>query len=100
MSTPKTIVSKTRLLAELEAVRQQGYAIADEEASIGIRSLAAPIFDVDRSGRAAVSVNGSPAESAWDDLPGLIKLVEAAAREISITARVSERPADGPQAGR
>ncbi len=81
-STPKTIVSKTKLLSELEIVRRQGYAIADEEEAIGIRSLSAPIFDADATVRAAVSVNGSPAEAVWSGLGELIKLVEVAARDI------------------
>jgi IclR family KDG regulon transcriptional repressor len=82
-STPKTIVSKTKLLQELEAVRRQGYAIADEEADRGLCALAAPIFDADGMARAAVSVNGSPAEAVWNELTGLVRLVEVAARDIS-----------------
>jgi DNA-binding IclR family transcriptional regulator len=82
-STPKTIVSKAKLLQELEGVRRQGYAVADEEADQGLRALAAPIFDADGTVRAAVSVNGSPAEAVWNDISGLIGLVEVAARDIS-----------------
>ncbi len=86
-STPKTIVSKGRLLSELSMARKQGYAIADEEASIGVRSLSLPIFDAAGGVRAAVSVNGVPQEPVWSDLPYLVKMVEAAARDISRRAQ-------------
>ena len=86
-STPRTITSKAKFLAELELVRKQGYAIADQEEYLGLRSLSAPIFDVDGAVRAAVSVNGSPSEPVWNNLDDLIKLVEAAGRDISRRAR-------------
>lgn len=82
-STPRTIVSKTRFLAELDLVRERGYALADGEADADLRALAVPIFDPDRSVRAAVSVNGSPAEAVWKDLDELVKMVAQAGRDIS-----------------
>jgi len=81
--TPRTIVSKSKLLSELEAVRTQGFAMADQEAYLGVRALSAPILDSSGTVRAAVSVNGHPAESAWEDIPALIRLVKAAAQNIS-----------------
>jgi IclR family KDG regulon transcriptional repressor len=86
-STPKTIVSKARLIAELEMVRAQGYATAEEEEYVGVRALAAPIFDAARSVRAAVSLNGSLTESAWRDQRALVELIEEAAADISKRAR-------------
>lgn len=82
-STPHTIVSKSRLLAELALVRKRGYAMADEEASIGIRALSVPLLDLEGRVRAALSVNGNPRETVWRDLGYLVKLAEAAARDIS-----------------
>ncbi len=87
-STATTIVSKKRLLAELDLVRKQGYAIADGEAYSDLRALSVPIFDADGEVRAAVSVNGSPNEPVWDDLAGLVRTVEEAARDISRRARI------------
>ncbi|WP_198598329.1 IclR family transcriptional regulator [Mangrovicella endophytica] len=43
--TPHTIVSPTVLAAELEEVRQRGWATAANESGIGLNTLAAPIFD-------------------------------------------------------
>jgi DNA-binding IclR family transcriptional regulator len=86
-STARTITSRAKLIAELENVRKQGYALADEEEYAGLRSLSAPIFDADGSVRAAVSVNGRPSDPVWGNLRDLIKLVEAAGRDISRRAR-------------
>jgi len=86
-STKKTIVSKGAFLAQLELVRKQGYALADEEAYSDLRALSAPIPDATGTVRAAVSVNGSPKDPVWADLPALVKLVSAAARDISKRVR-------------
>jgi DNA-binding IclR family transcriptional regulator len=43
--TPATITSGERLRAELEKVAKQGWAVAPNEALIGLNTLAAPIFD-------------------------------------------------------
>lgn len=87
-STSTTIVSKKRLLAELDLVRKQGYAIADGEVYPDLRALGVPIFDADGEVRSAVSVNGTPGEPVWDDLAGLVRIVEDAARDISRRVRI------------
>jgi IclR family pca regulon transcriptional regulator len=53
--TPKTIVDKELLRAEIERVRQQGYCIVDEELELGLRALAVPILT--RSGRTVAAMN-------------------------------------------
>jgi IclR family pca regulon transcriptional regulator len=42
---PKAIRSMTAFEAELEKVRNRGWALQDEEFAQGLRSLAAPVFD-------------------------------------------------------
>ncbi|HEY4360141.1 MAG TPA: IclR family transcriptional regulator [Bryobacteraceae bacterium] len=86
--TRKTNVSEARLLGELEAVRKQSFAVADEEAYLDLRALAAPVFDAAGAVRAAVSVNGSPKDPVWSDLDSLVALVQNAARDISRRARL------------
>src|SRR2546425_1143812 len=44
--TPRTIISQGRFFAELERVRAHGYAMDDEENSLGARCVAAPVFDI------------------------------------------------------
>lgn len=85
--TRKTIVNPARLLRELDQVRKQGYATADEEHHAGIRSIAAPILGGTGQVSAGVALNGGLTESAWSDSAALIERVQAAGREISRRAR-------------
>jgi len=43
--TPHTITDGKSFLRELEITRQRGYAVADQELTIGLKTLAIPIFD-------------------------------------------------------
>ncbi|NOX35460.1 MAG: IclR family transcriptional regulator [Deltaproteobacteria bacterium] len=43
--TPKTIDSKAKLFIRLEQIRKQGFAISDEEYTMGVRSIAIAILD-------------------------------------------------------
>jgi DNA-binding IclR family transcriptional regulator len=43
--TPNTITKRGKLLEELKAVRERGYAIDNEELAVGLRCIAAPVFD-------------------------------------------------------
>ena len=54
--TPYTIVDKPRLRAELDRVRQQGFAIVDQELELGLRSLAVPVRRPDGTVVAAINV--------------------------------------------
>jgi IclR family transcriptional regulator, KDG regulon repressor len=79
-TSPKTIDSRDRLMAELQVVQKQGYATSDGELFLGIRAVAAPIFDAHGEVSAAVSSTGvtlSVEEMA------VINSVKSAAREIS-----------------
>jgi IclR family transcriptional regulator, KDG regulon repressor len=78
--SPKTIDSKDRLISELENVRSQGYAASDGELYLGIRALAAPIFDESEHVAAAVSITGV---TVYVNDENNINSVKVAAREIS-----------------
>jgi DNA-binding IclR family transcriptional regulator len=79
-TSPNTIDSKSRLLAELELARKQGYATSDGELFLGIRAVAAPIFDAAGGVPATVSVTGVTV--SLEDTH-IINSVKVAAREIS-----------------
>ena len=81
--TERTITGLTELKTQLRQVRAQGWAIDDEEFSVGHRCVGAPIFDYRGDAIAAVSASGS--RSALDDerLPVVIAKVQASARSIS-----------------
>jgi len=52
----KTITSLQAFLKELEQVRERGYALSDEEVSLGNRSIAAPLIDDGGYAFAAIAV--------------------------------------------
>ena len=56
--TPTTIISPDSISAEMEKVREQGYAFDDEELDLGVRCIAAPIRDYTRRIVGAVSISG------------------------------------------
>jgi IclR family pca regulon transcriptional regulator len=54
--TANTVTDKKEILARLALARRQGYVVVDQEITLGLRVLAAPVLDVDRFPIAAVSV--------------------------------------------
>ncbi len=61
--TPRTISDREQLVAELDRVRRQGWAMVDQELEEGVRSLAAPIHN--GAGRVAAAINVSVHASRW-----------------------------------
>lgn len=56
--TPRTITDREELLRHLERVRQQGYALDDEEFDDGIRCVGVPVRDYTGRVVAGVSISG------------------------------------------
>ena len=56
--TDETITEPEVLFEELEAIRDRGYAVNDEEEITGIRAVAAPIQTVSSESTGAISVSG------------------------------------------
>ena len=56
--TPKTIATWEDLHADLALIRQRGYAIDDEEHDLGVRCVAAPIFNWNGMPVGAMSISG------------------------------------------
>jgi len=54
--THRTITGIEDYLKELEVVREKGYAINDEEQSVGVRSIAAPVRDAEGCAIAAINI--------------------------------------------
>jgi DNA-binding IclR family transcriptional regulator len=61
--SPHTIGSRSRLLDELRRVRERGYAIDDQEAVMGFKCVAAPVFN--RAGEASAAVSCSMPLHQW-----------------------------------
>jgi DNA-binding IclR family transcriptional regulator len=56
--SPKTITKPEKLKADINKIRQRGYAIDNEELSLGLRCVAAPVFDHTGRPTYAMSVSG------------------------------------------
>ena len=71
--TEKTITDSDQLKLHLEAVRNQGYAVDDEEEDLGTRCVAAPIRNELGHVIAAVSISGSTIRNTWKKIIDTMK---------------------------
>lgn len=83
--TPHTITTMDALLAELAHVRTQGYAVDDEEFTVGRRCIAAPVRDESGQTTAAISLSGLPASLPAEDFAHAARLVKQFSTHISRT---------------
>jgi DNA-binding IclR family transcriptional regulator len=88
--TPFTITSPARFLRELEQVREVGYSVDNEENSVGVRCVAAPIFNAAGEVEAAINITGTAQQVNREALPRITELVKETARRIS--AQLGYRP--------
>jgi len=81
--TPHTITSLANLKKELERIREQGYALDEEETVEGLRCVAGPVFN--HTGRvvAAFGVAGPSSRITPPRLPEIARIVCAASQQIS-----------------
>ena len=81
--TTTTITSVEGFLRELRRVRRQGYAVDDEENNVGVRCVAAPIFDPAGTAKAAIGLSGATSHVTRDAVPKLAALVCRATLRVS-----------------
>jgi len=81
--TTHTITTMPRLLHELERVRQLGYAVDDEENSLGARCVGAPIFNGEGRIEAAIASTGTVNDVPREAVAHISDMVKEAARRIS-----------------
>lgn len=79
--TDRTITNAAALREELSRVRMRGYAVAPEEALLGINALATPLRDHRDAVVGAVALVGSIQHLAPQPAPGLIDAVSRLAEE-------------------
>jgi DNA-binding IclR family transcriptional regulator len=91
--TPHTITKLDELFVELEKIRTRGYAEDNEENTVGIRGVAAPVFDHTRAVVGAISTGGLGVQLD-DRMKAVIESVQEAARTVS--ARLGFRAPDDP----
>jgi IclR family acetate operon transcriptional repressor len=81
--TPRTLVQPAKLKKDLVKTRTQGYALDDEEAVMGARCVAAPIFDANSKVIGGASVSGPLTRITAEKVAVVAALVKDAARSIS-----------------
>lgn len=88
--TENTLVDPEAIRAEWALTAQRGYAVDNEEIEIGLRCVAAPIFNYDGRPIAAISVSASAGRLSLDMLDVVAVDVKGAATQIS--RRLSGNP--------
>jgi IclR family transcriptional regulator, KDG regulon repressor len=81
--TRNTLTTPAQLREGLRLVREQGYAIDNEEFEEGLECIGAPIRDYSGKVVAAISIAGPAFRMTEDKLPVLARSVIGAARELS-----------------
>lgn len=81
--TPKSITTQKKYLAELNKVRKFGFAIDNEENSLGVRCVAAPVFDSNGKIIAALGTSSTIMQIDEGHLPKVLEIVKNSALKIS-----------------
>ena len=81
--TDNTITSLDALTQDLESIRARGWAVDDEERQLGMRCLAAPIFNEFREIVAGISISGPAVRLPDGQLAEFGPLVRACADEVT-----------------
>ena len=68
---------------KLETIRKQGYAVDDEEAQMGLRCVAAVVYNVLAEPLAAISVSGMTSRITDERLPEVGRIVRETAGELT-----------------
>jgi IclR family transcriptional regulator, pca regulon regulatory protein len=66
--TSHTLTKPSEVLAEIQSVREKGYAVSDEELELGLRALAVPVRGANHEIIGAVSVSAASARVRSADL--------------------------------
>jgi IclR family pca regulon transcriptional regulator len=81
--TERTITERSALLKVLEQIRHKGYALADQELEIGLRSIAVPIRNAAGQVVAAMNVSAQAARLGRREMESqVLPVLEAAAQEV------------------
>jgi DNA-binding IclR family transcriptional regulator len=81
--TPQTICNHSEFKRHLEEIRQQGYALDDEENIEGVRCIAAPVYDQSGSAVACIGISGPTVRMTTEAIPRYINLVLETSKELS-----------------
>lgn len=82
--TPHTLTDSKALSEDLAHARALGFAEDREEKNLGMRCIAAPVFDVHNEAVAGISVSGPTNRMAEGAVPALGRAVTDAARDLTL----------------
>ncbi len=91
--TPHTLTDADAMIADLSAARARGYALDGEERNIGMRCIAAPVFNVFGEVVAGISVSGPTTRITEDRIEPLAAHVMDAAARLTRAIGGNNRPA-------
>ncbi|MEL6620366.1 MAG: HTH-type transcriptional regulator BhcR [Pseudomonadota bacterium] len=81
--TEHTLLDRDVLAAALADIRARGYSIDGEEKNLGMRCIAAPVFDMNREAVAGISVSGPTSRVGSGAIDRLSRAVIDAAGDLS-----------------
>ena len=81
--TPNTIVSRSALREDIAGIREREFAVDDEEHAVGLRCVAALVFNELREPMAALSISGSTTRISHSKIPRLGELLRQKAARIT-----------------
>ncbi|HMS38707.1 MAG TPA: IclR family transcriptional regulator, partial [Pyrinomonadaceae bacterium] len=81
--TRKSITNQQKFLREAERVRKYGFAVDDEENAVGVRCIAAPIYDAKGKIIAALGTSSVVMHIDETHLPKIVDLVIKSAAKVS-----------------
>lgn len=93
---PRTITDPAHLREELLKIREQGYAMVDQELEEGLIALAVPVRDRSRRVVAAINVSTHIGRKSAEDMRGLLPAVQQAAANIEAGLSGSVERNTGP----
>jgi DNA-binding IclR family transcriptional regulator len=83
VATPHSLTTKSELKAQLVMIHRHGFALDNEELEIGLRCVAAPIFDRDGRVSASLTIAGSSSRMRLSAIDEYVAKVKSAANKIS-----------------
>ncbi|MEX0327787.1 MAG: IclR family transcriptional regulator [Ruegeria sp.] len=90
--TAKTLASESALRADLDLIRQRGFAVDDEEHEPGIICVACPILTSGNRMLGAISVTGSTERMDFKQLEAWVPRVRRVAEQIGVEAQAWRFP--------
>lgn len=81
--TPNTIIDKDAIIADAKVNKERGYALDNEEKTLGMRCVAANVYDYSKAVVAAIGISGPTTRVHNEKMPELIKNVTKIAEQLS-----------------